>query len=964
MSSILRTLESWTTHQDYAWFLAVLAWGSIAAGVWRRAGGGNDRWLLGWAFANMGSAIAEMHLLASDVDGPYVAWDRAMLVAQGIGTVCVGLQALVTAFGWRASKALAYSLLAVIAAGALRLQWPVAGGLCLVLLHACAVRIHLRAGLRLSEDGDGQVHRLRGWALQGSVVWLLLAPHGPLAHALDMGRINQDFSRFGLVASTTLAASGAALCMAVWRHRLLEAQLASGQGREIRIRFRRSVTWLAGWLAAGLILIVWSGRVARRSFEASLLARIRTAVQVLEPQLAARALGPALAAGPLRERRVQNATNTGPVIEQMQLPFTTGPDFQELRSQLKRVATTNPDITFVFLTTIREGRLILPATGADVTAQSAWRWVLGRAQDSDRQHLARREAFLEGPFRTPWGPFLAAKAPVLDPVTLEALGWLEFRLASTHWLATFTQARLQSMALVGLGVALWGLLVAYELRRSAVEAAARRAAAAAEADRLKSAFLANVSHELRTPIQSVLGYGELLAAEPLAIGATRWVAALRTHGQIMLQLVNDLIDHGALQSGLFRLQPRPTDLRRLIDDSLAAVAPQASAKRLNVEFELEGPLPERAFVDPVRLRQILLNLLANAVKFTPTGEVRLRVVACRGERTGHVTVTFIVSDTGPGIAPEHHDALFRPFSRFVTDGRTEGTGLGLALVAGLCRNMGGSVKLDTTASPGATFVVTLPLEEAASPGAVAASRPSSSDECWRGVRILVAEDNPLVQELLVAFLSRHGAEVTAVSDGDAAVAACGGGRRFHVVLLDWMMPGQDGRDVARTLRRMHGAEAPFLIGLSAHAQSNGFALALEAGMHAFVRKPVELAALAEIIAQAPGVPPLSTAVVSDDATLFAKLQTRFASELPRSVAEIEAAAARGHRALLYERAHFLKNSADIVGATPLARACHGLCSAAQSSSAALAPALAEFSDAVRHPFDAQPQSDPLSFRQT
>src|SRR5688500_1252242 len=257
------------------------------------------------------------------------------------------------------------------------------------------------------------------------------------------------------------------------------------------------------------------------------------------------------------------------------------------------------------------------------------------------------------------------------------IGWLVAELEATRWTVTFTQARLQTMALVGAGVGLWALAVAYRLRRESRDAAEQTAAAAAAADRMKSAFLAKVSHELRTPIQSVLGYGELLAGAPLSDAHRVWLNALRSHGDIMLRLVNDLIDLGALQSGAFQLQIAPIPLRALINDCVAALRPAAAARGLALQVELAADIPEVVATDGVRLRQILLNLLTNAVKFTAVGSVSLTVRAASDHR-----VQFVVSDTGPGIAPVLRGRLFQPFTRL--DPTSGGSGLGLALVHGLC----------------------------------------------------------------------------------------------------------------------------------------------------------------------------------------------------------------------------------------------------------------------------------------
>jgi CheY-like chemotaxis protein/nitrogen-specific signal transduction histidine kinase len=469
------------------------------------------------------------------------------------------------------------------------------------------------------------------------------------------------------------------------------------------------------------------------------------------------------------------------------------------------------------------------------------------------------------------------------------------------------------MALVGAGVGLWTLAVAYRFRREAREVAEHKAAAAAAADRAKSAFLAKVSHELRTPIQSVLGYGEMLAGAPLAEPHRAWVAALRAHGDIMLRLVNDLIDLGALQSGAFQLEPAPVDLPALVADCATALRPAAAEKKLRFVANVAPGVPRWVQADGVRLRQILLNLLNNAIKFTPAGSVTLEV------QPRDRDVEFVVTDSGPGIPGALRPRLFQPFAR-LDPAAGGGSGLGLALVQGLCAVMGGTIKLiENSAGEGATFCVRLPLPvcaPAGTPGAVPVQRGA-----FAGLRVLVAEDNSLVRELLAAFLREHGAEVELACDGAAAVARAQNAKP-DVLLLDIALPELDGFAVAETLRRA-GPPRLRIIGLSAHATRQDEARARTAGMDAFLAKPVSLARLASVL-----MPRADAAALAADLAakiphpgLRTQLASKFVEETPAILEELRAAAAAGDWPTLRRRAHYLKNSADIIGAAALQAAC-------------------------------------------
>ena len=908
MNPVLRTLDDWATHQDYFWFLALLAWcGVIGAEIRRRpanAAGEADsqsRWLVALALSMAAGVVLEITLLAQTIMIPYTRLDAAMGAAQAAGTAALVWGATL---GLARRTAVALRIVAALALAALtawRMSRPVEAGWLLARAQAVAL-------LGLLRGRTTQV-------LPPSAALLLLAvplvaTHGPWAYAIRHGRKTTDWSHFSLVAATVCALAGVILATAAWRRRLRQTVPELVPDSMLRRDLRRAVVVLVLWLAGGVLLAVWYGRVARRAFEENLLRRVEMAVLAFDAGMLADAFGPELRISSIARRRYSD----GRPVDVATVPRTREPVFIALRAQLGRIHRANPDFSYFHFLTPRRGQMLLLNSGPR-PAEDVRHVVHHRMTADDLLRLAERRSYLEGPVHTTWSAQFSAKAPFFDPKTGQVLGWVTADVDATRWTATFVQARLQTMALVAAGVGLWTMAVAYRLRREARDAAERKASAAAAADRMKSAFLAKVSHELRTPIQSVLGYSEMLGATTLPEPQRTWLAALRAHGDVMLRLVNDLIDLGALQSGAFRLEPGAVELPALVADCSAALRPAAEEKRLQFRTEIAGNVPEWIEADGVRLRQILLNLLTNAVKYTPAGSVTLRV-----QCPGHDRIELVVTDTGPGIPPVLRSRLFQPFAR-LDPAASGGSGLGLALVKGLCAVMGGDVRLEAMVKEGATFVASLPLRACARPATPAAEAGPARD--FAGLRVLVAEDNTLVRELLTAFLREHDADVTLAVDGPSALARA---RELKpdVLLLDIALPELDGIQVATALRE-HGPADLRIIGLSAHASREDERRARAAGMDEFLAKPVSLARLAEAIGGAgEPIPTPRTQILDLPEALRVRLAGQFAQETPRLLAEMRGALAAADWAELRTAAHYLKNSADIVGFADLQDACRRL----------------------------------------
>jgi PAS domain S-box-containing protein len=491
------------------------------------------------------------------------------------------------------------------------------------------------------------------------------------------------------------------------------------------------------------------------------------------------------------------------------------------------------------------------------------------------------------------------------------------------------------------------LAAAKEAAEATRDAAERARLEAEAANQAKSTFLATMSHEIRTPMNGVLGMIEVLEHQGLNHEQRHTVSIMRDSAQTLLRIIDDVLDFSKIEAGRLEFEATAFSLGGLVEGAMDTFRPQAAAKGLAFQAEIDAGSEDALVGDPTRVRQILFNLLSNALKFTDRGAIRVRVgtAPLGGAR---VRTMIAVSDTGIGLDTEQCARLFRPFAQgdSSTTRRFGGTGLGLSIVRRLAHLMGGDVAVDSAPNVGSTFTVTLTLHAAPPDSPLKAllrsagkASPAFRSRAGGGPRVLVVDDHPVNRDVLGLQLKLLGVESQAVNDGVEALAAWAP-ERFAAVLVDIHMPNMDGNELTRRVRAAEaerGDKPTPIIAVTANAMKGEEERCLAAGMDAYLVKPVKIEALRAVLERwlpirddtdrrhltDPTEPGMAidrnvlSAWLGDDQAAIESLLKRFRETAIQAEREIIAASRAGKLATVAAAAHKLKGAAQTVGANGL-----------------------------------------------
>lgn len=508
--------------------------------------------------------------------------------------------------------------------------------------------------------------------------------------------------------------------------------------------------------------------------------------------------------------------------------------------------------------------------------------------------------------------------------------------------------------------------------RKRVEAEAERALELAEqASRAKSEFLANISHEVRTPLNALMGLTRLLMDSPLSPEQKGWTDLMDSSAHALLALLNDVLDLSRIEAGKLSIEQVPFDLHGMLGEVSALYTEQARAKSLHCELQITPGLPTQMRGDPGRLRQVLGNLLSNALKFTPRGgRIRVTAQALTAAGSDKRLLRLQVQDSGVGISPRQQRTIFEAFTQaeVSTSRRFGGSGLGLAICSRLVELMGGGIEVQSALGQGSTFTVILPLGEIEASDAGPLSGPMELDEVaqagqrFAGLRVLVAEDHPVNELLMNQLLHRLGCIVRNARHGEEAVQQWLQGG-VDIVLMDVQMPGCSGLEATRRIRELELRNArPHtpIVAVTANAMRGDREACLAAGMDGYTPKPVSPQALMRAMEDAllrargwpagntriePGAPPpvrrhptaasavdadkLRRRLDGDEATLR-QLARAMRSDLTERLQQLQAALQARNTDLAVAHAHGLKGSLGSMTAERGARLAKGLELAARS----------------------------------
>jgi len=637
-----------------------------------------------------------------------------------------------------------------------------------------------------------------------------------------------------------------------------------------------------------------------------------------------------------------------------------GPVYRQAITPLRKILRSTTTIRFIYTCILRDGVVYFvldptpkgDADGDGVEDHSALMDSYAEANPTLRSVLAGSPAIAdEEPIPDRWGITISGYAPFHDDLgnTVGAVG-VDIDLATFSQRLSGMRSALWFGALLALACSvLVGVVVTRStasLRRARLRADENAQVLNAErqdaerVNRAKDEFLAVMTHEIRTPLNAVIGLADLLIAGEADDEHRRHLATIRTSGEHLLSMINDILDHSKIDAGHMTLEEAPFSPKESAEEVVSLMSEAASAKGLRLELTIEGPVSERVIGDAMRLRQVLINLISNAIKFTTIGGVSL------GLRATHLggAITFSVIDTGVGMDEATRGRLFRPFTqgdRSISR-RFGGTGLGLSISQRLVKLMGGVIAVESAPGRGTAFAFTLELPATTRPTTnIQRSTPIVQVPRLQG-RVLVVDDRAVNREVAAAMVKCLGVMVEGASDGRTALERIAAGG-IDLVLMDCQMPELDGVATTAELRLNEGPGKHLpVIALSAAITPGDRERCRQAGMDGFLAKPIRLDQLATELARFLPASGAGTIAVrgakSDDgevvldaqvlATLrsldntaagFTHMVDTYLRDATDTVATIVRDGRAGRRVGLAERAHAMKGAALTIGLTRLAK---------------------------------------------
>jgi len=413
---------------------------------------------------------------------------------------------------------------------------------------------------------------------------------------------------------------------------------------------------------------------------------------------------------------------------------------------------------------------------------------------------------------------------------------LKHKNGSTVWLSTNARFLLDEGGNI---IGIEGTGQSFTAQKIAEENLIKAKEQAEHANRAKSLFLANMSHEVRTPMNSIVGFTNLLSASKLDNKQAEYVETINTSMNDLLNIINDILDFSRIESGKMELITQTIDLKAFIESIIRLFSSAAKAKLLDLSYAIEGPIPEYIIVDPLRLRQVISNLIDNAIKFTDSGSVTLSVSMSRD--IGNNKLQIKVTDTGKGIAEQDKERIFTAFcqtnaSIYKPD---SGTGLGLAISRQLIELMKGKISLERPPQQGAIFKFQIPVTITDQPPASLNTKkaPIPPEKQYSGLRVLAADDNEINRKLISTLLQQHGIIISEAHDGNSALELALN-NTYDLILMDIRMPGLNGIEVTKKIRTSAPNNTTPIIAITAHALPDEQKTFIDAGMDACLTKPV------------------------------------------------------------------------------------------------------------------------------